>query len=206
MLYRAQVAAQAPTTGIVFGCAAQVIQVIHHEVQSNVLAQFFAPCVNAQGVYLLTQKTFYASGAELDIEINQLNFRHFAVFAEQLQINIGPAGCDAGPYRATQKRLECLQPAHPTCGQQAQSVQFLGLLLRAKHRDVLLDRALQQSVVGQRTAPGQVQLRQRLAFGAAEVQPFFHHQPRGNRCDFFLGPVHAAIVPCQSPTSVQDRT
>ena len=85
-------------------------------------------------------------------------------------------------------------------------MQFVGLFFRAKHRDVFLHCALEQRVVGQRAAFGQVQLRQRLAFGAAEVQAFLHHHARRNGSDFFLDPVHAGIVPCYPPCEARCRT
>ena len=145
--------------------------------------------MKAQRLHRLLVQTRHGSRFVAHAQINQCNLGRLFIVAEQLQIDIGQAGCRPVPDGAAQMRPESLEPLHPVKGQAAKGTQLTRLGVGTEQCDVLTHRILDGQVIGQGRALRQAQLTDSPSLGRAVLQPFLDYQPRrggGN----FLGGAH----------------
>ncbi len=120
----------------------------------------------------------------VNVMVYQRDLSRFGVITEQLQINIRQPGGRATPYRPPKVGPEGSHALHPDQGQLAQGVQFAGLGVGAKERDVFAHRVFHRVIVGHRGARRQPKLTQGAALGRAPFQPLFDDQSGGGAGDF----------------------
>jgi len=173
--YCSQVATRCTVLVVPYQGAAQVVQIMDHQMYPDRFTQLLAGGMETQRLHGVAVQTRHRTGFVGHAEVDEFDLGRLLVFAEQLDINIGQVCGRAVPDRPAQVRPETRQPLHPEQGQAAQGQQFGRLGLGAEDGDVLAHRILDLVIARQGGAWREAELAHSAAFGRAVFQAFFHH-------------------------------
>ena len=135
----------------------QVIQIVNHEVNTDILIQISAWHGQAQDIHRFAFEPVCGAHVIALAMVDQPQLGRFGVITEHLQPHIGQPCGRAMPDGTRQKWSQRPQTPHPQQRQLAQRQQLAGLRIGTKNGNVLAHSRFHGVVVGHTGARGQTQ-------------------------------------------------